>query len=298
MSFYKKEYFLQYLAGLVFVILIQACGGNQPAEKPQKDSIGPTGDEDSVKHYYQVQSPADFFASLRHQKISSPTKVMLSPPDINKQYTNPKNRGIDFGIYASDVCFLGHFPSKSNATDHMLSIKSLSDDLMDSSLISKETIQKITKNPSDWSLPLNVVSDMFIQMNHILEKNDKHPLISYIETGAIVENLYISSRLLSNEKEDSDILQYIADQKFVLENLMEMMKDHKRDQGIPELIISLDPLVNYFNSLQEEKVEKVNSSGDKKMVIGAESRFKMTRAKLDELKTITERIKIEIIGTN
>jgi hypothetical protein len=81
--------------------------------------------------------------------------------------------------------------------------------------------------------------------------NEKEKNAVLIFVGAWAENLYTATRLVADEKGDSrnKLMVKIAEQKFILNGLMDVLKNYKNDVGITHISLKLKSLKSVFDQL-------------------------------------------------
>lgn len=299
-SIMKKTFFISnFVAFLFYIFLMGASSCNRKDNSPKEQSTADTfynPPKDSLALFTRVEYPGDFFSGMKKFKIQS-RELRLSPVANVKLFQNRMDQGLNFGIYLSDLCYLSFFNQKANLTGYLDNIKILSEKFNGSALLSQEIFKEISKPEANRETRDSMVSLLFSGLYETLEKKDDHPLLAFIEAGSFIENIYISTQLCGKYSADNPLIQYIADQKFSLDNLFELMKSHATDKGIPEMMEMLKPCQDIFNSMEEVSAEKQNIPSSKRRVIGSDTRYKLSESDYNKLKALTEKLHNEITQT-
>jgi hypothetical protein len=116
-----------------------------------------------------------------------------------------------------------------------------------------------------------------------LEENEKGSTLAIIAAGGFVESIYLLTTLIGEYQDDDEIIQRLADQKLVMENVLDYLNLYAEEDRVIEVLEEVRGVSETFLNLEEEEVsESVDTEGGK-VVLGG-SRVIMTEAEFNTLK--------------
>jgi len=289
----RKLYVIPGVALLTGALLTgTGCGGS---DKPGSDETASDtllqSATDSLLTFFQIPMPGEFYAHLRRLGLK-PKPDLLNPVENISKYTGSKEKAINFGVYSSDLFYSSNFDHKADVLKIFNNLRKLSEEMGIASVLSESLYKRTEKNLSNKDSLNAIASEVFFEASTNLEKNKQGASLALVIAGGFVESLYISTALADGEKEGSVVYQYLADQKYPLENLFHYLDKHDSDNRVAEVRIALEPLKNVFGSIKEESVNREQENSSKR-IIGANSRLVLTSAQFKELKDVSARIRKE-----
>lgn len=271
----------------VFFILlwVSACNddNNNNDTKDKKDNDVIEINDDNLITYL-IPSPKDMFKLTSEEKLTYSDKVLNKKENADK-YIDTKSLEIGFGIFSADLAYTAAFNQTSTAGEYLKVVEGLSDKIGLGSVFSGSLIERFKNIESKDSL-LKVTNDTYYDIVRFLEENDRNTSLSLISVGGWVESLYIVTNLQEKYSEDNEIIQLIADQKNIFENLMLSLQQKEADESINSIIKQLQPIKKVYDKLEVVKVEKpkTNIADSNKIVVGGTTKIVMTEEQYNELK--------------
>jgi hypothetical protein len=238
---------------------------------------------------YLVPSPKDMFGFTRDGQLKYSGAYLNNKENADK-YLDTKSKEIGFGLYSADLAYTAAFNQTNTAGEYLKIVESLSDKIGIGSVFTEALVGRFKNIESKDSL-LKVTNDTYYEIVKYLEENDRTTSLSLISTGGWIETMYIVMNLQGKFKNNNEIIQLIADQKNIFENMMKSLEQHKTEEIINALINELKPIELIYNELevvQIENPEKVNPKGNT-ILVGGTTKIVITEDQFIRLKkTITE----------
>jgi hypothetical protein len=268
------------------------CGGSdKPAGDGNQTDTLIQNQADSLQSFFQIPMPGEFYGNLR--KLGLKAKPgLLNPVENVASYTGSKEKSINFGVYSSDLFYSSNFDLKADVLKIFNNLRKLAGEMGIASVLSEELLKRTEKNLGNKDSLNAITSEVFFDASSNLEKNGQGASLALVIAGGFVESLYISTNLAETEKEGGAVFQYIADQKYPLENLFHYLDKYGSDARVSEVKVAMEPLKNVFASIKEEQVTQGKTESGKR-IIGATSRLVLTNAQFKELKDVSTRIRNE-----
>lgn len=280
----KRLFTLLIVAGLIGTF--PSCGPEADTEEVMTDE-----QEAAIENQEDAsQSTTDFFYSLPSPLIMAKVfkrtglkyneGITNSPENVSK-YTDTHSKTLNLGIYSADLAYTILNKQFQKATIYMESVKRLSDDLGMSSVFDTENYLERFKNNMDHEDSLiMIVTELKGEMDFFMKDNKKEKLTILIFVGAWLENLYIATQLTKDASQDK-VAMRIAEQKHVLNSLMNVATNFRSDEDFNSLYKKLVELKNLFDGLT------VNSENEQ---------VTMDELQLKAITEMTRDLRMEITG--
>ncbi|MBI4944782.1 MAG: hypothetical protein HY840_00115 [Bacteroidetes bacterium] len=254
---------LKVFSAVVFIIALVSCGSNKEDENnPVPQDTAKTvalKDTNSAAQnfFYSLPSPLVMARVFKKTGLKYEEGVANSPDNVSK-YTSIQSKTLNLGVYSADLAYAILNKQSQPATKYMEAVKHLSDDLGMSTLFSTENYLKRFKNNIDKEDSLmNIVSELKKEMDMFMRDNETEKQTLLIFVGAWTENMYIATQI-TKEVNKEKIAMRVAEQKYILNNLMNVITTFQNDNEFKDLYLKLNELKALFDKLtvqgEEEKI--------------------------------------------
>jgi hypothetical protein len=281
---------LKKLLGIAFfVFLLVACRNNNPRTTTDMDEEMTGFDQiEEVKEiYYRFPSPDEMLSFIDREKIHFDDRLLL-PVEYANSYLDSRSQALNLGVYIADMAYVTLFQRQKEAYTYFQVIYGLSDKLRISSAFDIDLMQRLEenfKNPDS----LKVLADIALNdITSYLISNDKEKTFAIISIGGFVESLHLAFNLAGEYDSDSEIVQRISDQKYVLDNIINYALEFASDQNVSGAISLLHPIRGIYNELHTSTEETtVTKADDGKLLISGGSKISITKDQYEKLRQIT-----------
>ena len=249
------------------VIGISSCGTNSQDENAastqdstaaasaptaSKDSSNPTRD-----FFYSLPSPLLMAKIFKKTGLKYMDGVTNSPDNVSK-YSSVNSKTLNLGIYSADLAYTVLNKQNQQAARYMEAVKRLSDELGMGSLFDSDDYLKRFKNNIDNEDSLiAVVCQLKGEMDMFMKDNEKEKETVIIFIGAWIENMYIATQL-TKEANKEKVAMRVAEQKYILNSLMNVSSSFQSDPEFKDLYQQLSELKSLFDNLtvkgEDEKI--------------------------------------------
>lgn len=216
------------------------------------DSTTPTQD-----FFYSLPSPLLMAKVFRKTGLKYMEGVANSPDNVSK-YSSVQSKTLNLGVYSADLAYTILNKQSQQASRYMESVKRLSDELGMSSLFdSDDYLNRFKNNLNNEDSLINVVCQLKAEMDVFMKDNDKEKQTLLIFIGAWVENMYIATQM-TKESNKEKVAARVAEQKYILNNLMNVSANFQSDEEFKGLFLKLNELKGLFDNLtvqgEDEKI--------------------------------------------
>lgn len=280
--------------GTWMVLLLSSCENNHSNKTiDNTDTIVDTMENVTSEIIFQVPSPDEFISLLKTSKANY--KANITAPE-KTNFIEPFKQKLNLGIYAADMAYLATFNKFQETIRYFSKVKSLSDQLGITNAIEKSIFDRLENNITNIDSITSITNNSFYNVIDHLQQNDDGLTLAYISTGGWIESMYIAFQLVNKYDEKNLIVQRIASQKIVLENLIKMLETFKSNKEIESLyndLTSIQSIMNQINSVVDDKAP--TSEDTTKVIIGVKTIYSIDKNTFAKLKQLIEKVRNEII---
>ena len=279
--------------------LLMACSNETEIDEKQDLLDNPVQDEVTIKRaekaqkvFQTVPSPYET-ASIFEEAGAAYNPELTNPVNNVSKYTLATKQALNLGVYGADLSYANIFDQTQESMFYMNCSKKMADALEISSAFTPETIERIEVNMNNRDSMMNIVNDAFWMCDAYLKENGQENLSALIIAGGWIEGLYLGTKSLDRENPNEELMKRIADQKYSLNNLMDLLSSYS-DEDVKSLYNNMAELKASFDKIEEKEAEASVTEGDVP-TIGGGSTLSYEQGTIFEIADITEKLRDEII---
>jgi hypothetical protein len=189
-----------------------------------------------TKIFHAAPSPMETASLIKRSGAHFHADALNSADEYNR-YTTSDKQAINIGIYGADLSYATIFEENSVSLDYLSSIKSLSQALGVSDVLSQEVMNEVEENRNDRAVLIDIVSETFYDLNERLKFNGQEDLAGLVVASGWVEGMYLATRHL--EAAPDELKQRIAEQKLVLDDVMGLCSSYEQTPALSNLLASM-----------------------------------------------------------
>lgn len=281
------------------VVLIGACNAPEKTKNDGVDNVSEEYEESPLDHnvseakkiFYMLPSPIETAALLKKAGAHY-DKDVLNPIENVSKYELAKSKAINLGVYGADLGLASVFDQSQEAMFFISNCKKLADGLGITEAFDQQTLERLEANINDKDSLLHLISETYWITDNYLQSNERSNLSALIMCGGWVEGLYIAVRLQENTGGEL-LKKRIAEQKYSLNHLLEIVTAYKDAPGMKEVYDELLDLYNIFTQIklvESEQSEKTN-------VIGTKKELQITKEQLEAINASVTKIRNNYINS-
>jgi hypothetical protein len=291
---HKLVYFL-----LLLLLVTSGCKHGEQQKEPARDleSLGFGNADTAVLKdvYYRFPSPEEMLNVINNEELQYQSDL-LAPLNDAESYVDTRSQALNMGVYIADLAYITLFQQHKESMKFFQAIYELSVQLRIASAFEASLMLRIENDLKNVD-SLEVLADVaYSRITNFLVRNDKERIFAVISIGGFIESLYLSSYLVEDFEPDNAIIQRIADQKYVLDNLLLYAGEFSNDDVVRASIKMVQPVVELFESLERKKGKtKVSKAEDGVIMVSGGSKLEITQEQFEELKTRVSALRYNII---
>jgi hypothetical protein len=293
---------LSYL--IIFLLLFSACR-QKSKEKENSEPVLSTYKADSTDLKKRSAKNETFYGILTPREICSIFErlgvrydVSILNPIKNKDlYVNNPKIAINMGIYGSDLAYFKVFGIGQGMINYLVTMRDMSNGLGIPDSYFTEPIQQIQNDVSNPDTIMTLINTAYKKMENHLKENGKASTSGLVVMGSWVEAMYIATQIVYNsENPDPEVIQKIAEQKFTLNALLEVLNTYTEDPTVVSYSKKLNLLKTYFDSfdiLFDKKDLEIDSTN--KVIHSTGSKITATVETINKIKDSISALRTEMI---
>jgi len=293
----KMNQKLLWIIGILFFqFAFFACINDSKKESKQNNLIEFDDESQTVdeKIFYRFPSPEEIFKFIKSSDLEYNTGSLNVPMDY-KKYAGIKNQALNLGVYISDLAYITMFEQHEASLEYFVAIHGLSEELKIAAAFDEPLVKRISENMGNTDSLVVIAGDAYTKIVDYLVENEQEDILALVSAGALIESLYLTVDYVDTYSEGNVLIKRIIDQKYVISNLFQYVKQNQNDT---ELIQDIEKLNTIYSNLKVEELETtVEETDDNKLVIGGGGELTISLDDFNSLKETIESIRNNYIKT-
>lgn len=288
----KRPYLTLILTSAIAVALV-SCGGEENSSSTESPSVDSTmllegetevwGFDAAGGNSYQVPSPNELFAIIKESELPF-RENLISTSSVN--YNSSKIQALNFGRLTADIAYTASYEKFQESITNFDNLRKVGDDLGISYVFDEIMVDRVKSNMDNADSLEVISSSSYQRIIAQLEEGEKGSTLAIITTGGFIESIYILTNMVSEFDSSDPMVQRIADQKIVMENVLDYLNIFNEEPRIQEVQQELQAITDIFNMLVEESVSEQISKESDRNVLGG-NRIIITEGEFTDLKAAT-----------
>ncbi|MCK4750341.1 MAG: hypothetical protein KAT15_24965, partial [Bacteroidales bacterium] len=295
--------FNEYLISLILLSLtITACRSDKSRVLQTEDSDEAIVNEtikkikQIKKVFYLSPSPAEMLGVIDVAELEF-NEMLPNPVENADKYFDSRSQALNLGIYITDLAYCALFERHEETVDYLKVSQIMTDKMHVSGAIDREMIDRAESNIEHLDSLFNISNEAFVNLLTYCEKNQRSNTMVLLSAGAFIESLYLAVNLAGEYKSGNHLFQHLADQKFVIDNLMEYAESNSADPNVARTWKDLQPLKSIFNQLEKtESLTTLKKDESNHLVFGGGINIEMSEKDYYNIKKTTNELRNKIIS--
>lgn len=286
---------------LLSIMLLVACRSERNKTGSTDDILGDSSMSGVMEQInrarrilYLTPSPAEMLDMMDFKTASFDGSLPNKPAYIDR-YFDLRSQSLNLGVYITDMAYVALFGRHVETIEYLEAIDNLAGQVRVEGAFSRQLIDRARKNAESLDSLYVISNEAFVNLVDYCERNKRPNTAVLVSAGALIESLYMALSMVEDYYEANYLIQHIADQKYVVENLFKFAEDLSADPNVARLLEELEPVRNLYASVSEpddNTTVKKEESG--RLVIGAKKKLGLSEEQFGELKKITAKIRNNI----
>jgi hypothetical protein len=290
------------LSIFIFTFLLLFLSSCENAEKENLPDLLPVenneiSDEKIQAIYFGVPSPMETTIILKNSGAEFESSIMY-PLKNHEKELNQFETSILLGMYSTDLNYCILSSKKKETLEELNAVIELAKQIHLDAVVNESIKHRVEYNLDNRDSMQVIIGSTFWKMETIMKENDRDALSSLIVAGGWIEGLYLACELAEINPDNSLIQQIIADQKYTISNLNELLNFFIYNEEINEsLITPLKNIETLFDEIKKDEYEKTNSDNKEfldDLIIGKYFKLKFTPETISSIHSSIETVRNEL----
>ncbi|MBN1416288.1 MAG: hypothetical protein JW973_14395 [Bacteroidales bacterium] len=176
-------------------------------------------------------------------------QTLLNSSDKISDYTTSSKKALNLGVYAVDLSYTRVFEQIETASRYFNAMQKLAEELGIPADYFENTARRFDRNISNKDSLIKIANEVYMSANSYLKENERYSAAAQIILGGWIEAIYIAIDIAKTTR-DFEIIERLAEQKYSLVNLREMLQNYESDPVIAEIMLQLNDLQVVFNTFE------------------------------------------------
>ncbi|MFP4555429.1 MAG: hypothetical protein ACLFNU_01050 [Bacteroidales bacterium] len=195
-----------------------------------------------------VSSPVETAAMIKGLNMPFNKDYLASTKKENNLNTNFE-KAIGLGIYGADLGYINMYERTSLVINYISTIKSLADGIQVGQFFDFSTLSRIATNRENLDSLMLISQQSFNRIDGYLRETNRSHLSVLIIAGVWIEGLYLSTRV-AQDANHPRINETIGEQKMIMNHLMILLDNYKRDPKIADLIKDFEQIQGLYKDVK------------------------------------------------
>ena len=245
-----KKQIIKHLIISIFIVFMISCSSNNKKSESQVEVALSYDNFIDVKksgETYKIPSPMELFIFLKETKSPFLADKLHNPKSYT-DYMTKKARAVNFGIYTADLAYCAVFGDFQKAIFYFNTSQKLADEMGLYEGYGEQIATRVNNNLSNVDSLIEISAESYDLTNTFLEEQGQSDLLGLFLVGGWVEGLYLSAESVKDLDVNCPVIERIADQQLLLENLINYLKENSSKTN-DNLIKDLENIQQTFDDL-------------------------------------------------
>ena len=233
--------------GAAVAFLISCESAEKPvAEQPKAEEQKEMDLADANAMLQEMPSPIEMAIIVKHSGGTYDPALLNALENVDNYVTSGK-KAMNLGVYSADVGYTTLYKQTQETILFMNNIRKLSDAIGLSDAFDQETFDRVEANIENRDSLLHIITGAYEVGNEYLKENNRMNTSILMIGSGWIESMYLASKIGGEEGPMDQVAARIAEQKMVLERLVNAMGILKDDPLVSEFQGKLAALLIEFN---------------------------------------------------
>ncbi|MHC1703105.1 MAG: hypothetical protein AB9846_04275 [Tenuifilaceae bacterium] len=195
-----------------------------------------------------IASPIETAAVIKGLKVPF-NKDIIASTKFAEGFNTNFAKALGLGIYGCDLGYLNMYQKTSFVVDYITTIKSLADGIQVGQFFDFTTLKRLATNNENLDSLISISQQSMSRIDDYLKQNNRSNLSVVIVAGVWIEGLYLTT-VVAEETQHKRMNETIGDQKEIINMLMLLLNNYKKDPNIANLISDFEEIKTLYNDVK------------------------------------------------
>ncbi|MDD2197726.1 MAG: hypothetical protein PHE03_00695 [Bacteroidales bacterium] len=195
-----------------------------------------------------VASPVETAALIKGLKIPF-NRGYLANTNSESSLNTSFQKALGLGIFGADLGYINMYERTSLVLNYITTIKNLADGIQVGQFFDFSTLSRIATNRENIDSLVLISQQSFNRIDSYLRETNRAQLSVVIVAGVWIEGLHITTRV-AQDANNPRINETIGEQKIIMNSLMLLLNNYKKDPNIASLISDFEEIQLLFKDIK------------------------------------------------
>jgi len=195
-----------------------------------------------------IASPIETAAVIKGLKIPF-NKDIIASTKFAEGFNTNYSKALGLGMYGCDLGYLNMYGKTSLVIDYISTIRTLADGIQVGQFFDFATLKRLATNNENIDSLVFISQQSMTRIDDYLKQNNRSNLSVVIVAGVWIEGLYLTT-VVADETKHQKMREAIGDQKEIINLLMLLLNNYKRDPNIANLIKDFEEIKKLYNDVK------------------------------------------------
>jgi len=245
----------------LFLLIVSSCGNSSNNTEGDgfddfsvPDSIMQDEDEPLIVSEQamadiisNISSPVEMSSLIKESGVQFNYKYLNSTDNIDN-YNTGFIQALNLGILGADLGYLNMYNKTGTVLSYITSIKTLADNLKVGQFFDFSMLKRLATNSDNLDSLMYISVSSFDQMDIFLRENNRSDVSALIVTGVWLEGLFLATQVVKDNP-NKEITERIGEQKLILNDLLLILNNFKRDKKFFSLIEKINQIKEIYKDV-------------------------------------------------
>ncbi len=210
-----------------------------------------------------IASPIETAAIIKGLKIPF-NKDLIASTKYSENFNTNFAKALGLGMYGCDLGYLNMYGKTSLVLDYITTIRTLADGIQVGQFFDFSTLKRLATNNENIDSLVFISQQSMTRIDDYLRQNNRSNLSVVIVAGVWIEGLYLTS-IVADETKHIKMRETIGDQKEIINQLMILLYNYRRDPNIAGLIKDFEEIKKLYSdvkiTIQVGETEMIEKNG-------------------------------------
>lgn len=277
------------------LLLLAACGGDEPASEGSPSLVIGQGEEVSATVLHQMPTPNELFVQVRALSGEGDRRY-LNPASQADRYASLRSRAINFGVYSTDLVYASTFELNVEVARYYLATKKLAEALGLTTVFTDAEFIRLESNLTRGDSLEIISNEVYMRAYEKLEQADMGPVLTLVLIGGWVESMHLMM-MHGQASEQAGTRQRVAEQRSTLEHLIALSEAKAADPDVAELRHRLAGILDLYDSMNTQRKPHKGRSASGRMVLGDDILLEVTAERYQAIQEAITTLRTELTRT-
>ncbi|MFN4234649.1 MAG: hypothetical protein ACK4IK_07570 [Bacteroidia bacterium] len=287
------------ITGLIIVatIILQACGNQNENDIVEETTDQTEPEQKNENIFYALPSPLQLGKILQRAGAAF-DKTLLNKTENVANYTTTSAKALNLGVYGADLSYAAIFDQSQEIINYLNASKKLADELGASSVYSADIVKRIEVNSGKRDSILPLLGEILLNSNEAFKENEQKNIAALVAAGGFIEGLYIGTKVIEKAKDKDPIIQRIAELKGSLDNMIQILENHKNNEDITDIMYDLKAILSIYNESETQQIatEVISDTTTKTATIGGGVNYSLNDEQFKKISELAHALRNKIVN--